>query len=289
MKNAFKEIAIEKMEVFVAFVHHKTLTKTGRAIGMSTSGVNNVILSIEKTLGEPLYLRKVGRLILTEMGAALFRVSQEVLAAIENVHFEKSKDKNQQITIAATIWDSEYILPDVLRKFKKKYPNVTVKLLVGTEYINLANDECDVSIGLYVAKHAEINQRLITECILKLYASKEYLDKRGTPTSFAELKGHCLLIHTSTPPLPDHIHRNNKYELLANSFTPLLDFALDGLGIAVLPSQVLTCKEKYARELVSILPEFEAQRYGMFFLSRRTSDKEEMAETLFQLIKEKYD
>lgn len=279
MTGTFEEISLNKMKVFVAFVHHKTLTKTGRALGLSTSAINNVILSIEKTLGEQVFIRKMDHLTLTETGEELFQVAQEIMAVLEKVDLKKKKEKATEITVAATVWDTEFLLSAPLKEFKKTYPNVTLNLTVNTEYYNLSNNDCDVSIGLYAAKHPEINQRLITESTLKLYATQNYLKKYSSPKNMQDLKGHTLLTHKAMPPLPDNIYRDNQYGTTANSYTPLLDLALANLGIVVLPSEMAT------KDLVPVLPEFEAHRFGLFYLSRKSSDKEEFVEALFHLVK----
>lgn len=282
----YKEIPLFKLQVFSDFVRHKTLTKTGRAIGMSTADVNNVILSIEKTLGGQVYLRKMDRLILTEKGDELLRVAEKVLAAMEELDLDTIKDKPQEITIASTLWDAENVFPPVLCKFKEKFPDVEVKLKVGAEYINLSNNEFDISLGLFIAKHPEIDQRFIGEADVGFFATKKYLDKFGTPSKVEEVKGHHLLVHEMIPPLPDQIYRNNFYSLVTNSYTPIVDLALTNNGLALLPTQMVLDSPNLSKSLIRVLPDFIAYRYSIFFLCRQQTEKKEMVEAIFEYVKE---
>lgn len=288
-RQYYREIQLHKMQVFVDFCRHKTLTKTGRALGMTTADVNNVIMSIEKTLGGPVFIRKMDRLVLTEAGEEFLQVSEKVLSAIEDIDLNAIQEKpTKELNIATTVWDAQFIFPDVVKKFKDIHPDVNLNLFVGTEFIDLTNNDCDIAIGGYVAKQPEIKQRLIAELTLKFFATANYLKKNGTPKNVQDIKGHSLIVHTAMPPLPDHIFRNNTFSLTSNSYLPLVDFALNDLGMVVLPSEMLSFDKKAAKELVPVVPEFEAHRFSMFFLSRQKTNKEEFVDTLFDLIKEKY-
>lgn len=289
-RQYYREIQLHKMQVFIDFCRHKTLTKTGRALGMTTSDVNNVIMSIEKTLGGPVFLRKSDRLVLTEAGEEFLKVSESVLGAIENIDLNVIQEPPaKELNVAASIWDSENILPQALRKFRNIHPDVTVNLMIGTEYMDLTDNDYDVSLGLYISKHTEINQRFLMERTVFFYGNAEYLKKNGHPTTIESIKNHKLFIHKSTPPLPDHLYRNNTYALVANSYAPLVDAAINGDGLALLPNQILTKANKHDNTLLQVVPEFIAHQYSIFFLSRQKTDKKEYVETLFGLVKEQHD
>lgn len=284
----YKEIPLFKMEIFNQFVQHKTLSKTGRALGLTPADVNNVILGIEKALGEPIYLRKLDRLVLTERGEEFLKICQAMIEAIEKLDLDDKTSKPEEITLAASLWDAEHYLPEILVEFAKKYPDVSVNLLVGADQTAMNNPDCDAAIGLALPKRPEIQQRLLLEVVIKLCASKNYLKKHSMMTAIRDLKGHRILNHSSLPPLPDSMFRNNHYAVTADSFAPLIELVLRDQGIALMPSQIFDLNEKCAKNCVEVLPDFDVQRYGLYFLSRPVSSKTEMIETLFNLISKKY-
>ena len=116
--------------------HQFNLTGAANALCTSQSGVSKHIKDLEDELGVTLFVRKGKRLVdLTEPGRELVVIAERILLDAHNAKNLASHyaDRDEgELVIAATHTQSRYALPRVVREFKKKYPNVRLKLHQGS-------------------------------------------------------------------------------------------------------------------------------------------------------------
>lgn len=130
------------------------LTDVANALFTSQSGVSKHIKDLEQELGVELYVRKGKRLLgLTEPGQKALLYVERMLADARNIQNLAEHYSNQdvgELTVATTHMQARYVLPPVVRSFKAKYPNVSLRLHQGSpsEIVSmLLSGEADIGIA----------------------------------------------------------------------------------------------------------------------------------------------
>lgn len=149
------------------FVHETarndfSLTRAARAIGTSQPALSRGILELEAELGVDVFVRHGKRILgLTEPGKAVFARAERVLAeinGIEQISAEFRARDDGELRVATTHTQARYVLPAVVREFRKRYPAVRLTLLQGgpkqiTQSVTAR--EVDFAIATEVPEEAE--------------------------------------------------------------------------------------------------------------------------------------
>jgi DNA-binding transcriptional LysR family regulator len=85
-------------------------------------------------------------------------------------------------------------LADVLAEFLSEYPDIHVELSLSPKIVDLVEEGFDIGIRAGKSRDASLVARRLGNAALGLYASPEYLKKRGRPQTLADLAEHdCVL------------------------------------------------------------------------------------------------
>ena len=115
--------------------HNFNLTHAAQAIGTSQPALSRGILELEAELGVDIFVRHGKRMLgLTEPGKAILARAQRVLAEIQGIERVtadfRARDAGE-LRIATTHTQARYVLPSVVREFRKRYPAVRLTLVQG--------------------------------------------------------------------------------------------------------------------------------------------------------------
>jgi LysR family cys regulon transcriptional activator len=119
-------------------VHENSLNMTAAARRLHTSqpGVSRQIAQLEEELGFQLFERQGRSLVrTTEAGENIVGRAAIILRELQNIRrtsSEWAKVDGGTLSIATTHTQARYVLPEVIRKFREKYPKVRLHLHQGT-------------------------------------------------------------------------------------------------------------------------------------------------------------
>ena len=116
--------------------HNFNLTHAAQSIGTSQPALSRGILELEAELGVDIFVRHGKRILgLTEPGKAILARAQRVLSEVEGIERVtadfRARDAGE-LRIATTHTQARYVLPSVIREFRKRYPAVRLTLVQGT-------------------------------------------------------------------------------------------------------------------------------------------------------------
>jgi LysR family cys regulon transcriptional activator len=153
------------------------LTEVANALYTSQPGVSKNIKDLEDELGIELFVRRGKRLIgLTEPGKELIETVERILRDaqnIRNIADQFASREQGSLTIATTHTQARYALPEIIKQFKARYPQVHLALhqcgpreivdmlVAGEADIGIATEAIDgvpelVSFPAYSWHHAVI-------------------------------------------------------------------------------------------------------------------------------------
>jgi LysR family cys regulon transcriptional activator len=141
------------------------VTLAAEQLHLVQSAVSQHLARLEQELGTQLFVRKGKRLIaLTAAGEAVLTYARQALSIRENIlavgrdHVEESSGV---LCIGTTHTQARYVLPAVIRTFRRIFPAVSLQIHQGTpqELVEMAlNDRVDFSICTEeLGKHSSLN------------------------------------------------------------------------------------------------------------------------------------
>jgi DNA-binding transcriptional LysR family regulator len=128
-----------------------------------------------------------------------------------------------------------------LSRFEKVIPNFRIDLLTGIRPLDIARREADVAVRVSTVRPADSQLvcRKLGEIGFTLYASNQYLARRGIPVRGQGLANHDLISFPGTPRLVRPFFLGEslegaRYALRSNDQPVQLAAATEGLGICEL-------------------------------------------------------
>ena len=111
------------------------ISEAAEALHTSQPGVSKQIRALEEELGIEVFVRHGKRLVsVTEPGKAVIAIAERILAEAANLKRAGEEFANDQIgtlTIAATHTQARYALPKAVAAFKRRYPQVELRIHQG--------------------------------------------------------------------------------------------------------------------------------------------------------------
>lgn len=265
----------DKLRVFYTVAQSQSFTKAGEALNLSQSAISRQVAALEDKLQVTLFHRHARGLLLTEQGEILFKTVSEVftkLSATENALMESKERPRGPLRVTAPVAFGTVWLTQHMNEFLELYPEIQVTLLVDDRELDLLMREADAAIRLAPAKQPDLIQRPLVTMHNSLYASNDYLRRRGVPKDVEDLDDHNLISYGDDVRLPfTEVNwvltegRKNKDErkpvLRINSLQGMLKAVESGLGISGIPDYMV----QGMAGITQILPEVKGPTAEAYF------------------------
>ena len=266
----------DKLRIFHAVGQAGSFTHAAEQLNLSQSAISRQIRALEESLNVTLFHRHARGLILTEQGELLFRTAHDVLAklAMTQAVLADSKDRpSGDLKVTTTVgFGSLWVAPRIA-EFIDLYPDVNVNLVLEDRELDLSMREADVALRLRKPTQPDLIQRKLLTGHNHIYASPDYLRKRGTPQTLEQLESHRLIVYgeEAPPPIaeinwlletPAISRRHQAPTLRVNNVYAMVKAVEAGLGIASLPDYVVQGNSR----IVRILPEVEGPPFDTYFV-----------------------
>jgi DNA-binding transcriptional LysR family regulator len=266
----------DKLRIFHAAAKAGSFTHAGESLGLSQSAVSRQVSALESELEAPLFHRHARGLILTEQGDVLYRTVQEVMTKLDAVQLRLSDNRAKphgELRITTTLGIGTNWLTPRLGEFLELYPDVTVKLILSDEELDLGMREADVALRLREPSQPDLVRRRLFTVHYHLYASLDYVKQHGQPRTLEELDQHRILSYGVTG--ASFLHSLNSLltagrdsksprvsALSVNNITALHKGVCAGVGIAVLPDYLI----EEDSPLLRLLPQSQMPEYDCFLV-----------------------
>lgn len=123
-----------QFRIFLAVIEHGSFTRAADALYMSQPAVSQHIQCLERELGQQLFCRKGRTPQLTSAGKELVphaRRLVEVLDQARQALAALAKNECPSLSIGATGFIGDYLLPEVIGRYHAQHPNVQLSLSLG--------------------------------------------------------------------------------------------------------------------------------------------------------------
>ena len=247
-----EELLFNKIEdlndlvVFAEVAARSSFTSAAKHLHLSLPSVSRRVKNLEDALKTQLFVRSTRHIALTEAGRFYYERCTKILAELKGVHEEVhdlTSKLQGSIRIYSPLGFGEQVLPAILLKFRKAYPDVVVELRVGDRSTNPTEKGVDIAIRTAELSDSNLLSRELGTLHYHLCASVGYLKTHKAPKSPDDLKDRNCLVHTAQPS-PDVWEFGDgkakksvpvKGDLRSNSGVIIYRACMEGAGIARLP------------------------------------------------------
>jgi DNA-binding transcriptional LysR family regulator len=144
----------KQLRAFVSVVKLGTLTRAAEALYLSQPTISLQLQALERELGMSLLERRRRRINLTDAGEALYELARPLIEGWETLDRDfQAKVKGLQagrLVIAAGTSTIQYLLPELVRRYRERFPAVQLQLANVTGKDGMAllrSDEADFAVG----------------------------------------------------------------------------------------------------------------------------------------------
>ncbi len=145
-------IQLQQLQAFRAVIKNGGFERATESLRLSQPAISIRVKELEKQLGADLFKRSGKRIELTDAGRIVAEYTDRVIIVLEEMNLtlnELKGFKRGQLRCGATTTIAVHLLPKVLVQFKKKFPNVEIKVVVEkTAEIEKQNIADELDIGM---------------------------------------------------------------------------------------------------------------------------------------------
>ena len=190
----------KKLEILMTAADLGSFTKASEVVGYTQSGLTHMMDALEKEVGFPLLQRSHNGIQLTKQGMQLMPAIREFLRAnanLENQIKSIAEEKEEVIKIAAYASIALHWIPEMLYRFKRLCPDVSVDLRMVDDALEpfelLESGMTDV---IFASKQSYGNCTWIPIYNEKMYAilPKDYPLNERTAFPLQEFEGQDFLM-----------------------------------------------------------------------------------------------
>ncbi|MEK7887674.1 LysR family transcriptional regulator [Burkholderia contaminans] len=257
------------LALFVDVVDQQSFSAAARRLGVAASSVTRRIDRLETQFGIRLLHRTTHALRPTEAGQLLYGRATRMLAELrglqEDLHSQHDEPSGLLRVDCPAPFGRRHLMA-ALAAFMQRHPALQADLVLTDSMVDLQGARLGSDVDLAVRIGPLEDTRFVATVLAPqrrvLCASAAYLARRGEPESPDALAGHdCLAWHGAPPPgawrFGERRHVPAQPRFRSNHSEALLEAAIDGLGLAHLPTWLAGDALRDGR-LRAVLPQFAA-------------------------------
>jgi DNA-binding transcriptional LysR family regulator len=276
---------LNKLKIFKCVADVGQINESASILKMAASNISQSLSAMERELGCKIFTRHYKGVRLTDEGKLLYESTIKILeeysfglSRIRKNH--KTAQETLEISTSFGISSSDWFVRK-MNKFIKMHPNIHIKM---SSYKD-GDVDCfssDVILCPYIFDRPDLIQTEIEKVKFKLFASKEYLKKNGTPKNISELDKHYLIAFSKKTLNPfndidDLLHKGRKKEdprdisFEVDNSILLMKLVRMGLGIGVISEG-----ECLTEDFFNILPEEYVFKQNCLIFKKKYKNSEKI-------------
>ena len=273
---------LNDLRVFERVGSLRSFAAAARSLSQPRSTISRCVARLEAQLGTRLIQRTTREVALTPSGEALMARCSAALSQIDEAMTYVggfSSEPKGLLRISCGIGFGINVLAEQLPEFLRRFPAVDVFLDLSSQNADLVGDRVDIAVRIAPMPDSSLVAVRLGEMDRLLCAAPDYLARRGTPQTPADLAGHDVI----EIPRSDGRQRvwsftkdgatsqvSVEQRMQVNDALTIHRLVLNGAGIAIISAYLCTPEFRSGR-LVHLLPTWSAPPVpvSLVFPSRR--------------------
>ena len=242
---------LDSMRIFVKVADLGGFSRAASAMRISNAVATRHVADLEGRLGTRLLNRTTRRLSPTESGHVYLERIRHILEELDDVEqmvTSRNLEPAGTLRIVAPMGFGLHTLAPVLQGYATRYPKVIPDITLVDRPVDVVEEGFDV--GIVIARQTRspnVVARRLTTASMIACAPPDYLRKHGTPMHPGQLAEYpCLSLATdywgeewAFTGRDGEVRVRPTNAIVANNTEMLRQFALLGMGIAILPSYLI--------------------------------------------------
>ena len=265
------DINYELYKVFYYVATSLSFSEASKKLFISQSAVSQSIKTLEKKLGQSLFIRSTKKVQLTTAGNLLLKHVEPAMNLIsrgESQLLDSGPLGLGQLHIGASDTICRYLLVPYLKQFHRMFPNVPIKVTNATSIkcVDLL-DQRKVDLIVTNFPNSHLNHTYIQKTICNFndvfIANPNYFPVKDHTITLEELKEYPIMMldrNSTTSEFLHNVFLQHQLELLPevelSSNDLLIDLARIGLGVAFVPDYCINTdmRDLYILKTKQLLP-----------------------------------
>ncbi|MDF2811755.1 MAG: LysR family transcriptional regulator [Microvirga sp.] len=264
---------LDDIRAFVEVVEAGGFGRAAKRLGLSKSIVSRRIARLEAGLGARLLSRTTRGISPTETGLEFKSRAERILVDLDEARDAVAHQAGEavgRLRISLPVsFGLRHVAP-LLAELTARHPLLEIEAAFSDRFVDLVGERLDAAIRIGDLKDSSLVARRIAQGGAAIVASPAYLARHGRPQTPADLVHHECLIYTGSADRDWRFQVGKRWtsvrpegRLLADNGDAILQAAVNGLGVAALPT-FLAADAIEAGTLVPILSEYSMPEYGIY-------------------------
>jgi DNA-binding transcriptional LysR family regulator len=264
------------MALFVEVARTMSFRRAAEALQMPNSTLSRRVAALERAIGVRLFNRTTRSIELTEAGRIYYERCRDIVEAARLAHErlgEVVDTPRGRLRISTTAEFARLYFGPLVAEYTQLYPDVTLELDLNPNRVDLITQNFDLALRIGEQPDSGLIARRLGVLRTAPFAGREHLERYGVPTRPEDLATHPVIRNLNAP-RPDIWAMSRGAEtvevsvsgpVLANNFGLMRQFALLGLGVAMLHEPMVEADVR-SRRLIRVLPDWilrEAPVYAL--------------------------
>jgi DNA-binding transcriptional LysR family regulator len=247
---------------FLAVLDEGSFSAAARALGLAQPTVGRHIEALETALGgESLFTRSPGGLAPTRAAQTLAPHARSMASAAETL-LRASRGAAAEMSGVVRLTASDIIgaevLPPILADFRETWPGIDIELALTNRQEDLLRRDADIAVRMARPRQDALTARKVADLPLVFHGHRRYLQRRGVPTSIAELLEHDLIGFDRVKPMMEALE-NIDFEITSDLFAFRTDSELAQLALLRAGAGLVPCQLAIARRDPNLTPLLEKE------------------------------
>ena len=183
-------------ELFCTVVETGSFTAAAHALGITPAAVSRAISRHEERFGVALFRRTTRSMKLSDAGDAYFQECRQAVALLERAEHAATQTQatpRGTVRISVPTTYGHYRALPAIARFRDANPDVSLDVHIGNRNVDFVTEGYDLAIRAGELDDSTLVARKLEDARLGLYASPDYLGRRGKPRSPDDLARHALI------------------------------------------------------------------------------------------------
>lgn len=268
---------IEDLQVVLKVAEFRNITAAATQLDMLSATASAAVKRVENALGVELFIRTTRQLRLSHAGERYLPQAEKALLMLEHARLQMRDDLeivDGELRMAVSSDLGRNLVTPWLDEFIETYPKVSLKLNVSDSAIDFYRDSVDIALRYGSPNEANLFGFKICNVPGLLCATREYLEKNGTPEHPHDLPAHNGLFYQ----LNDIVHDtwsfsrdDTEYKIkmsgnrASNDGDLVRRWCVAGKGLAV-KSCLDMAADLLSGQVVPVMPEFKPRTTELWLI-----------------------
>lgn len=280
LASTVPRVDLNLLMMFLDIVNCGSISQSAARSHVPKATLSRKLRLLEQQVGAVLLKRGPHRLEMTEIGQELFRHCERIAAEADEASTIASEMQSQlrgAMRISMPFGLGNTWISQAVARFALAYPDVKLSLHVTNRWVDVSEEPYDIAIYIGRIRNEHLPVRRLAELARGVYASPDYLERKGVPGVPEDLLKHdCIALESQlsdgvwTIETPEEGPTTVTPRMTATDVVVAREMVMAGLGCAIL-THVMSEAEVKAKRLVRVLPEWQIPPVLMAatFLERR--------------------